>query len=142
MAMVPWRPFGDFDRFFEDDDWFLPIMHGSGMAQPAMDLYETDKDVIAKMNLPDIDPDKVDVVVENGVLRVSGATEEQKEEEKKGYYRKEIRKGSFARATRLPSPVKEDAVAATYEKGVLKIVMPKTVAKKEKPKKIKVAEKK
>ena len=61
MALVPWKSFGDFDKFFEDEDWFMPIMHHPGMLQPAMDLYETDQAVVAEMNLPNIDPDKIDI---------------------------------------------------------------------------------
>jgi HSP20 family protein len=146
MALVPWRPFGDFDRFFDPpaggEDWFLPVAHRSGITEPAMDLYETEKEVVAEVSLPDIDPDKMDVTVENGILRISGSTEEEKTDEGKGYYRKEIRKGSFERIARLPSPVDEAAVNATYEKGMLKIVMPKKKTDKAKPKKIKVTEKK
>lgn len=55
--------------------------------------------------------------------------DEKKEEKEKGYWRREIRTGSFERMVRLPVAVKEDAVEATYEKGVLKIVMPKAEAK-------------
>jgi len=125
MSLIPWRPFDDLDRFFSDEDWFLPVLP-KFQAGPVMDVYETDKDVVAEVNLPGVDPKKVDVSVKNGILRVSGASEEKTEEKKKGYWRKEIRKGSFERAVRLPAEVKEDGVEATYEKGVLKIVMPKT----------------
>ncbi|MDD2732158.1 MAG: Hsp20/alpha crystallin family protein [Candidatus Pacebacteria bacterium] len=124
MSLIPWRPFDDFDRFFSDEDWFLPVLPKFQQG-PVMDVYETDKDVIAEVNLPGVDPEKIDVSVKNGALRISGASEEKTEEKKKGYWRKEIRKGSFERAVRLPAEVKEDGIDATYEKGVLKIVMPK-----------------
>jgi len=138
MAIIPWKPFDELDRFFSDEDWFLPVLPRF-QAGPVMDVYETDKNVVAEVNLPGIDPEKVDVSVKNRVLRVSGSSEEKTEEKKKGYWRKEIRKGSFERAVRLPSEVQEDKVDATYEKGVLKIVIPKTKAKvAEKKVKIKV----
>lgn len=119
------------DRFFNDDDWLLPIFPRAELAKPMpmMDVYETDKNVVAEIEIPGFDPEKVDVSVENGVLRVSGRTEEKKEEKEKGYWRKEIRKGSFERMVRLPVAVKENAVDATCEKGVLKIVMPKAETK-------------
>lgn len=139
MSLIPWRPFDDLDRFFSDEDWFLPVVLPRFQQGPVMDVYETDKDVIAEVNLPGVDPKKIDVSVKNGVLRVSGASEEKTEEKKKGYWRKEIRKGSFERAVRLPAEVKEDGIDATYEKGVLKIVMPKTkTGASEKKVKIKV----
>jgi len=128
MAIIPWKPFDELDRFFSDEDWFLPVLPRF-QAGPVMDVYETDKNVVAEVSLPGVDPKKVDVSVKNGVLRVSGGSEEKTEEKKKGYWRKEIRKGSFERAIRLSSEVQEDKVDATYEKGVLKIIIPKTKAK-------------
>jgi len=74
------------------------------------------------------------------VLKVSGKMEEKKEEKEKGYWRKEIRKGSFERMVRLPVAVKESAVEASYENGVLKITMPKAEAKPSSKVKIRVKE--
>lgn len=141
MSIIPWRPFSDLDRFFEDEDWFLPVIPRWEKTKPAMDIYETGKEVIAEVNLPGIDPEKVEVSVEDGILKVSGGMEEKKEEKEKGYWCKEIRKGSFERMVRLPAAVKENAVEATYEKGVLKIVMPKIKTKPISKVKIKVKEK-
>jgi len=129
MSLIPWKPFSDLDKFFGDDDWLLPVFPRMDMTKPAMDLKETDKEVVAEVEIPGFDPEKVDVSVEDGVLRVKGSMDEKKEEKDKGYWRKEIRTGSFERMVRLPVAVKEDAVEATYEKGVLKIVMPKAEAK-------------
>lgn len=136
MPLIPWKPFDDFDRFFSDDDWLLPVV-SRFPSGPAMNVYETEKDVVAEVNLPGIDPAKIDVSVRDRILRVSGSSEEETKEEKKGYYRHEIRKGSFDRAVRLPSAVKEDDIDATYEKGVLKIIMPKS-EQETKEKKIKI----
>ena len=138
MALIPWKPFSDLDRFFEDDDWFLPVIPRWGAMKPAMDVYETEKDVIAEVSIPDFDPEKVEISVEDDVLKVSGKMDEKKEEKDKGYWRKEIRKGSFERMVRLPVAVKKDAMDATYEKGVLKITMPKAEAKPTSKVKIKI----
>jgi len=129
MSLIPWRPFSDLDKFFGDDDWLLPVFSRMSLVKPAMDVRETDKEVIAEVEIPGFDPEKIDVSVEDGMLKVRGAMDEKKEEKEKGYWRKEIRKGSFERMVRLPVAVKQDAVAATYEKGVLKIVMPKVETK-------------
>ncbi len=130
MALIPWRPFSDFERFFEDDDWFLPVIPSwQAITKPAMDVYETDKEVVAEVNVPNFDPEKIEVSVKDGVLTVSGKMDEEKEEKRKDYWRKEIRRGSFERMVKLPVAVKENAVEASYEKGILKVVMPKAEAK-------------
>ena len=129
MSLIPWKPSSDLDKFFGDDDWLLPVFPHLEFTKPAMDVKETDKEVIAEVEIPGFDPEKVDVSVEDGALRVKGSMDEEREEKEKGYWRKEIHKGSFERMVRLPVAVKEDAVKATYEKGVLNIVMPKAEAK-------------
>ena len=129
MSLIPWKPFSDLDKFFGDDDWLMPVFPRVELTKPAMDVKETDKEVIAEVEIPGFDPEKVDVSVEDGILRVKGSMDEKREEKEKGYWRKEIRTGSFERMLRLPVAVKESAVEATYEKGLLKIVMPKAEAK-------------
>ena len=141
MSLVPWKPFSDLDRFFGDDDWFMPIFPKAEMSKPAMDVYETEKAVVAEVSIPDFDPEKVEVSVEDGVLRITGKTEDKKEEKDKGYWHKEIRRGSFERMVRLPVAVKEETVDATYEKGILKVIMPKVEAKSKPKVQIKVKEK-
>lgn len=141
MSLIPWKPFSDLDKFFGDEDWVFPVFPRMELMKPAMDVRETDKDVIAEIELPGFDPEKVDISVEDGVLKVSGKMDEKKEEKGKGYWRKEIRKGSFERMVKLPVAIKEDAVEATYEKGVLKIVMPKAETKPSSKVKIHIKEK-
>jgi len=129
MSIIPWKPFLDLDKFFGDDDWLLPVFPRAEFIKPAMNLKETDKEIIAEVEIPGFDPEKVDVSVEDGVLRVKGSMDEKKEEKEKGYWRREIRTGSFERAVRLPVAVKENAVEAAYEKGILRITMPKAESK-------------
>jgi HSP20 family protein len=141
MSLIPWKSFSDFDKFFESDDWILPVFPRQEFLKPAMDIKETDKEIIAEVEIPGFNPENIDVSVENGVLKVKGRMDEEKEEKEKGYWRKEIRKGSFERAVRLPVAVKENATEATYEKGVLKIVMPKAEVKPSSKVKIRVKSK-
>lgn len=139
MAIIPWKPFSDLDHFFEDsNDWMMPVFPKREINKPAMDIYETEKDVIAEVSLPNIDPEKIDVSLEDGVLRVSGEREEKKEEKDKGYWKREIRNGSFERMIQIPISVKENEIDAFYEKGILKIVMPKAGPKPSSKVKIKI----
>jgi len=139
MPLVKWspfmEPFGDLDKVFED------LKKGSvaGFA-PAIDMYEKGNNVIVEAELPGIDPEKVDISVEDDVLTIKGKTEKKSEVEEKNYYRKEMQAGSFYRSVLLPAHVQGDKAEANFEEGVLKITIPKEKAKE--AKKVKVTAKK
>ncbi len=90
-----------------------------------MNIYDTKDAVVAETPLAGVDPKDVEVNVERGVLTVKGATKKEHEVDEKNYYRKEVRSGSFFRQVALPVAVKEDAVKAEFEDGILKITCPK-----------------
>jgi HSP20 family protein len=122
MAIVKWEPFGELDRFFDE----FPATGGLGhLGDMAVDLYEDGNNIIAEMNLPGIEAEQVDVTVEGNYLRICGKREEEKEKKTKQFYSKEIRRGSFERALRLPTPVQEGKVTAEYKDGVLRVTLPK-----------------
>lgn len=124
MPIIKWEPFGELDRMFEDfPSVALPKM-GWDMA---VDVFEEKGNVVAEMNLPGIDPEKINVSVENEYLRISGSREEEKETKEKHYYSKEIRRGSFERVVRLPQDVIKEKVEADYKNGVLRVTFPKAV---------------
>jgi HSP20 family protein len=126
MPLIPWKQFLDLDKFFGDDEFFFPVFSRSEFVKPAMDLKETEKDIIAEIEAPGFDPKNIDISIDNGILKVKGILDEKKEEKnEKGYWRKEIRKSSFERTIRLPVAVKENEAKAIYENGVLKISIPK-----------------
>lgn len=135
MQIIKWEPFGEIDRFFEEFPVVSLPKFGWDMA---IDLFEEKGNVIAKMNLPGIDPDKVNVSVDDDILRVSGSREEEKEEKDKHYYSKEIRRGSFERAVRLPKSVDRTKVDAEYKNGTLQITMPIADKAKETAVKVKI----
>jgi len=129
------EPFGDWDKFFED------FNKGSVAGfSPALDIYEKGNDLMVDVQLPGIDPDKVDISVENDVLTIQGKMEKKSEVEEKNYYRKELRAGSFYRSIALPAHVQGDKAKAAYDDGVLKIAIP--MKKAEKASKVKIAVKK
>ncbi len=122
MAIIKWEPFGDVERFFED----FPLTTFKDLGTDlAVDVYEEGENVMAKMNIPGVDPEKINVSVEDNMLRVSGAHEEEKEEKQKHYYHKEIKKGSFERVIALPQDVQKDKVSAEYKNGTLTVTLPK-----------------
>ena len=93
--------------------------------------------MVAELSVPGIDPNKVDITIENDVLTVSGSSEEKQEVKREDYYRKEVRTGSFSRSVVLPMAVKGNDAQAHYDKGVLTITMPKEESVK--PKKVTVS---
>ena len=147
MPIIPRRPFWDLDRWFEDwpeREWpefrFPRIVPRVPMMRtPRMDIYETDGEIVAEVELPGVDPKNIEVKVKNNVLRVEAKAEEKKEERGKGYYRKELSRGFYKRVVPLPVEVIGEKVDASYQGGILKIVIPKVEpARKKKEKKIKI----
>jgi HSP20 family protein len=143
MPLIPYRPFWDLDRWFEEwpewgDRWFPRI---PAFRTPKMDIFEDNGNVIAEVELPGVDPKNIEVEVKDNVLKVEAKTEEKKEEKKKGYYRKELSRGYYKRAVPLPVEVQGEKAKANYQEGILKVVIPKIKPKKKeakKPVKIKV----
>lgn len=142
MALIPWRPLWDLDRFF-DEDWLEPweplvSRRLPKIRTPRMDVYETEKEVVAEFEMPGVNPENINVEVEEDALKVDAKTEEKKEEKKKGYYRKEISSASYRRVIPLPAAVKGNKADAKYEEGVLKVTIPKAEPKKKEKKSVKV----
>lgn len=137
MSIIKWEPFGEIDRFFNDFPSQNFVKFGRDMA---VDLYEEGNTLVAEMSVPGIDPEKIDISVEENYLRITGMREEEKEQKDKQFYSKEISRGSFERTLRLPVSVDEGNIQAECKDGVLKILMPKTEEKKRE--KIKVIVKK
>ena len=118
-GMTPW--FG-FDRFLEDFD---RSFGAQGAWAPAVDIYEDEKAITLKAELPDMDEKNLDVKVEEGMLTIKGERKFENEEKKENFHRIERRYGSFERTFALPETVDADNISAKYEKGVLKVVAPK-----------------
>jgi len=141
MSIIKWSPF--FDPFEEMDRGFSPTvssLRGAEAFVPAVDVYEDKDNIIVETQLAGIDPEKVDISIENDVLCIKGESEKKSEVDEKNYYRKEIRRGGFYRTVPLPSAVLGDKAEAIAEDGVLKITIPKR--EELKPKQIKITTKK
>ena len=93
---------------------------------PACDLFAREGDLVVRIELPGIDPEKdVQVSVEDGVLCVSGERRHDAATERAGYYRREAAYGAFERSIPLPEGVKAESITASYDNGVLEIVISK-----------------
>jgi len=102
---------------------------------PAVDIYETENELVLKADLPDIEEKDLDVRVENHMLSIRG--ERKFEEKEDDYLRVERSYGSFSRTFSLPATVNAEAIQATYTNGVLTVELPKRAESK--PKQVKVS---
>lgn len=146
MALIPWRP-GWLWRYWEDwedlDKWFEERWPEIKSAEfvPPVDIYEKDDNLVIETPITGIEPEKVDVSVEDNTLILKGKSEKKSEIDEKDYYRKEVRYGSFYRAVSLPAKVIGDKAEAEYKDGLLRVVIPKSAEAKEKKVKIKIKSK-
>ncbi len=128
----------DMDNLFSRlwSSFGVSVFPGERAGAPYIDLSEAEDTLTVKVELPGINPEDMNISVENDVLTISGEKYDENIEGNGYYHRVERRFGSFSRAVRLPCRVKVEEIKATYKKGILYIVMPK--CKPEEPRSIKV----
>jgi HSP20 family protein len=103
---------------------------------PAVDIYETEQNLVVKADLPDIKPEELDIRVENNILTIRGERKFAKSVNESNYLRVERAYGSFSRSFSLANTVNMEAIQAEYKNGVLTLSIPKR--EEAKPKQIKV----
>ena len=104
---------------------------------PAVDIYETENEVVLKADLPDINEKDLDVRVENNMLTITGERKFEEKVKEEDYLRIERTYGSFSRSFGLPNTVNTEAIKAEYKNGVLKVELPKRAEAK--PKQVKIS---
>ncbi len=145
MAIVRWEPFRDlmatqreFDRLFREA--FSPALAEGEVSTrtwaPPVDIYENGENLVLKVELPGINPDDVEIRVEDNTLYLKGERKFEKEVKEQNYHRVERSYGTFTRTFSLPNSIDSDKVAANYKDGVLTLTMPKK--EEAKPKTIKI----
>ncbi|MFN8434938.1 MAG: Hsp20/alpha crystallin family protein [Anaerolineales bacterium] len=124
------------DRLF-DDAFTRPLsLSGNSWSIPAVDMYQTDKEVVVKAALPGIKADEVQLNVTGEVLTIKGETKQENEAKEKAYHIREQLWGTFERSLVLPTEVVADKAKADFENGILTITLPK--AEEVKPKTINI----
>jgi HSP20 family protein len=103
---------------------------------PAVDIFETEQELVVKADLPDIKPEELDIRVENNILTIRGERKFEKKVDESNYLRVERSYGSFSRSFSLANTVNTEAIKADYKNGVLTLSIPKR--EEAKPKQIKV----
>ena len=142
-TLVRWEPFREIAALQNDMGRLMGAFLGQANGEttgrtwvPAVDVWETEKELVYAFDLPGIPEDKISVEFDDGALTISGERERTDEVREEGFYRYERRFGSFSRTVGLPQGVTEDAVKADYRDGVLEVKVTKPEAPK--PRRIQV----
>lgn len=143
-SLTRWDPFREMnamrnwmDRFWDESrfsaqDWG----DGDGGFALALDVAENDDSYTVKASIPGINPDDLEITINNNVLTIQGQTSQEQEKQDERYHLRERRFGSFRRSIVLPSAVDREHVEATYENGVLSLRLPKS--EESKPRRINI----
>ena len=129
-TLVRWEPFSELASLQTEMGRFMDgLLDGSGRATqnwvPALDVWETESDVVYAFDLPGIPESEISIEVKDDTLTVSAERGRTEDSSDNGFYRFERRYGHFARAVGLPQGVDQDHISARYEQGVLEIRVPK-----------------
>ena len=103
---------------------------------PAVDIYETENELVLKADLPDVDEKDLDIQIENNMLTIRGERKFDHEVKEDNYLRIERTYGAFSRSFSLPNTVNPEAIKAEYKNGVLRVELPKRAESK--PRQVKV----
>jgi HSP20 family protein len=143
-VLTRWEPFRELTTLQERMNRLFRDTYGDGRDEalttsnfaPPVDVYEDEHNITLKVEVPGIEEKDIDVRIENNTLTVHGERKFEKEEKEENFRRVERQYGSFTRSFTLPNTIDAEKVQATYDKGILKVLL----AKKDeaKPKQIKV----
>lgn len=134
-TLVRWEPFRELASLqSEMSRWMNGMLEGPGRVTqswvPALDVWETENEVVYAFDLPGIPEDAISIEVKDETLSITATREKTEETSEDGFYRFERRYGTFARAVGLPQGVDQEQIAARYENGVLEVRVPKPVEAK------------
>ena len=117
------------DRLF-DDAFTRPfsVMRdgGSNWSSPAIDMYQTDNNIVVKAAMPGIKADEVQINVTGDILTIKGEVKHEEEKNDRSWHLREQRWGAFERSVRLPTGVVADKANADFDNGILTITLPKS----------------
>ena len=136
MSLSNFDPLANLRMFEDAFSRFLSEPQSNRPWSPAVDIYETENELVLKADLPDVDQKEIDVRVENQTLTVAGVRNFERADNQKGFHRIERNYGKFVRSFAVPNAFDTEKIAAGYQNGVLTVTLPKKEAAK--PRQIKI----
>lgn len=100
---------------------------GRNVQAPPMDLSESEEDYLIELEAPGLNPERLEVTVSDHTLTIKGEKVQEQDDEAREYHRIERRFGTFTRQVRLPDMANEEDIQAEYERGIVRIFIPKSV---------------
>lgn len=128
MNLVPWNPFREVDNIGKEMSTLLensPLAFFGRAASPRVDVYQTEKDVMVKAEIPGVSKEDLNVYVDENSIRLAGQIKREQGFNNENMYRTERFYGSFSRTIPLPVEVKTEQAKAEYKDGILSIIVPK-----------------
>ena len=140
-TLVRWEPFREIASLQNEMSRFMNgLLEGNGRTNqawvPALDVWETETEIVYALDLPGIPEEKISVELDDGALTISAERERTEEQSDERFYRYERRFGTFSRTFGVPQGVTEGDVTADYKNGVLEVHVRKP--EQPKPKRIQV----
>jgi HSP20 family protein len=140
-TLVRWEPFREIAAFQNEMSRFMNgLLEGNGRTNqawvPALDVWETDNEIVYALDLPGVAEEKISVELDEGALTVSAERERTQEQSEERFYRFERRHGAFSRTFSVPQGVSEADISADYKEGVLEVHVKKP--EQPKPKRIQI----
>jgi len=125
------------DRLF-DERFFRPMLRVDGDREitPPLDVYTTTEAVVAKVALPGVEPEDVEVTITEDLVSIKGSFKEETRTEEEGYVTRELSRGEFHRTFLVPTVIRAEAATARFENGLLVLTLPKS--EEVKPTRVKV----
>ncbi len=140
-TLVRWQPWNELASLHTEMSRLMNgLLEGNGRATqswvPAVDVWETENELVYAFDLPGIPEDNISVELEDGALTVTGEREKTDEHSDERFYRFERRFGTFTRTIGVPQGTTEDSIKAEYRNGVLEVRVAKP--EQQKPRRIPV----
>lgn len=140
-TLVRWTPYTELASLHNEMSRLMNgLLEGNGSETqswvPALDVWETENEIVYAFDLPGVPEDKISVEFEDGSLTVNAERERTETQSEERFYRVERRFGSFSRTIGLPQGVDEDGINADYGDGVLEVHVRKP--EQQKPRRIQV----
>jgi HSP20 family protein len=140
-TLVRWEPFREIAALQNEMGRFMNgLLEGNGRTNqawvPALDVWETEKEIVYAVDLPGISEEKISVELDDGALTITAERERTQEESDDKFYRFERRYGTFSRTVGVPQGITESDISADYKSGVLEVHVKKP--EQPKPKRIQI----